>query len=550
MMQLASMNLSNRIWPVMPINEGVNIDLQFLILEVKKQAQASLSMAKKPTAKKVARIIAREDYIDNLKNTLVNKSYFHIHRQVDELRQMNYFKTLITISYNLERCANFFEAISSQLMHVQDIENLNDFKISPAYNIIFRVLDLIYPSFSNNDLDMAQKICDYEQELDDFYDAAFILIRNNLHQRHQIDDMLIILNIVRYLERTGDSFLNIGEAIFNINVGEKMGISQFRDLRKGLESQAIDIRENHVEFLSIMNTRSGSRVAKIKSDGCEPKSVFYKKGAKGKIDEELAGLALWEKKFPGMTPEVLWYKTRKKHATLLLEFIEGEDLLNLLINQRDKADRALTILTEQLTLLWNKSKKKRVTKSTYISQLKKRKLDVQFVHGNLFTLDEDIDKLMQDAKRIEKNLKTPFSTLVHGDFNVDNIIFQSETDNMFLVDVHRSGYGDYAQDISVFLVSNFRVPIFSIDVRSRLNEANQRVFECALAFAKKNEDKTFEARLALGLFRSLITSTRFLLDQSFSEAMFQRAVLILREILAEKDHLDQFSLNPSYFTYQ
>jgi hypothetical protein len=100
------------------------------------------------------------------------------------------------------------------------------------------------------------------------------------------------------------------------------------------------------------------------------------------------------------------------------------------------------------------------------------------------------------------------------------------------------------------LVSNFRVPIFSIDVRSRLNEANQRVFECALAFAKKNEDKTFEARLALGLFRSLITSTRFLLDQSFSEAMFQRAVLILREILAEKDHLDQFSLNPSYFTYQ
>ncbi len=56
----------------MPIDEGVNTDLQFLVLEVKKQARASQSMVEKPTEKKLAKIKVREDYVENLKNTLEN----------------------------------------------------------------------------------------------------------------------------------------------------------------------------------------------------------------------------------------------------------------------------------------------------------------------------------------------------------------------------------------------------------------------------------------------------------------------------------------------
>lgn len=534
----------------MPINEGVKVDLQFLILEVKKQARASLSVIEKPTVKKVDKIQAREDYIDSLKNTLVNKSYYNIHQPVEGVRQLNYFKTLITIAHNLERCADFFDNISHQMVSIEDAHNVSPFKLRSAYAVIFRALDLIYPSFSNNDLDGAQKICDCEQELDDFYDEAFRRIRQNLHQKLHVDDMLNVLGIVRYLERVGDCFLHIGEAILNINVGEKMGIREFRDLRKGLESQSIDIRAGHVEFHPIMNTRSGSRVAKIVANGSDNRAVFYKEGATSKINEEVAGLDLWQKRFPGVTPQVLWYNARKDHATILLEYIDGEDLLEILINRRSRAERALTILTEQLTLLWDTSRKNKPVKCESINQLLKRKGDVQFVHGDLFGLEDEIDSLLTETRRIEKSLKAPFATVIHGDFNVDNIIFQQGTDKMYFVDVHRSRYGDYAQDISVFLVSNIRVPIFSSDVRQHLNNANRRVFDCAASYAKKHKDTTFEARVGIGLFRSLITSTRFLLDQSFSEIMLQRAVVVLREVLAQKDDLSKFKLNPDYFTYQ
>ena len=40
----------------MPIDEGVNVDLQFLIIEVKKQARASLSYLEKPTRGKLKKI--------------------------------------------------------------------------------------------------------------------------------------------------------------------------------------------------------------------------------------------------------------------------------------------------------------------------------------------------------------------------------------------------------------------------------------------------------------------------------------------------------------
>lgn len=534
----------------MPIDEGVNIDLQFLILEVKKQARASQSVIEKPTPAKINKIRNREDYVDNLKNTLENKSYFNIHRHVGEERQMNYFKALITIASNLERCADFFEHIADQMTHVKDPENFREHDLRRYYLVINKALDLIYPAFTEHDLDIAQRICDYEQDLDDYYDESFAQIRSQLRQRRHVDDMLTLLNIIRYLERVGDSFLNIGEAILDIHVGEKMGIKQFRNLRKGLESLGIDIRSRHVEFKPIMNTRSGSRVAKIIANGDDTTTVFYKEGARDKIDEEVKGLKLWHDKFPGTTPNVLYHDTsRKNHATILLEYIDGVDLLEILIKRKGKLDQALNLLTERQKLVWSTCRKDKPARIDYVNQLLKRKTDIQSVHGNLFDLDKDLDELTDRAKKLERHMKAPFSTLIHGDFNVDNIIFSLPENKMFYVDVNRSGYGDYVQDVSVFLVSNFRIPIFSRDVRQRLNEANHRMFDAALDFAKQNKDETFEARVALGLFRSLITSTRFLFDKSFSTDMFDRATLILQELMAHEDDLGKYRLTREYFTY-
>ncbi|MDB4068442.1 phosphotransferase [Pseudomonadales bacterium] len=534
----------------MPIDEGLNVDLRFLILEVKKQARASASVVDKPSPAKIKKINVREHFIDNLKDTLESKCYFNIHRE--EEGQINQFRAIITIAVNLERCADFFISIANQMSHVKEPEEFLEFNIKRYYQVIYKAIDAIYPALSENNLELAQTICDYEQVLDDYYNETAALIRAKLHQPGKVDDLLTLLAIAQYLERVGDSFLNIGEAILDIRLGEQLGILQFRNLQKGLASQNININDSNIQFKPIMNTRSGCRVARISlttADSGE-QALFYKEGAVDKIEDEVRGLALWQEKFPGLTPKIVWHEAKKNSATMLLEYIEGDDLLKILINGGSRLDQAMEMLTKQQMQVWKKSHKNKAVKSDYVTQLLSRRSDIQSVHPGLFEASHGLDLMIKEARKIERQLPAPFSTLIHGDFNADNIIFQFDQPQMYYVDVHRSGYGDYVQDVSVFLISNLRVPLFSSEVRQRLNMANQGMYECAASYAVRQKDKMFQARLALGLFRSLITSTRFVFDKKFSAELIDRAKLIVDDLKAHEGKLNRFKINPEYFLYR
>jgi phosphate uptake regulator len=531
-----------------PIDEGINTDLRFLLLEVRKQAKASLAAIERPTAKKLEKIRIREDYIDNLKNTIENKSYFNIHQQ--EEGQMNGFRAVITIASNLERCADFFKAIAEQMEYVKDPENFQQFELRRYYRVIYRAIDAIYPALTEHNLDLAQKICDYEETLDEYYKESHQKIKANLQQRRKVGDMLALLDIVRYLERAGDSFLNIGEAIFDIHVGEKMGIVQFKNLRRGLESLNVDISTDAIEFTPIMNTRSGCRVAKISiPNRADQRPVFYKEGLTEKVKADIVGLKFWQQKFPGKTPKILWDNTRKDHTILLMEYIDGDDLMAIMLKPRADLDRALQMLGSNASRIWLKAKRDRGQKPDFVNQLSRRKDDVESVHSALFDLDH-LDEMLDRARNIESKLRVPFTTLIHGDFNADNILIQLEQKKVYYVDVHRSKYGDYVQDVSVFLVSNIRLPIFSSDVRARLNSANRAMYACGASFAARQKDPWFDARLALGLFRSLITSTRFIFDKSFSSALYDRAELILNTLEQHDTDFKKFKLTEELFLYE
>ena len=88
------------------------------------------------------------------------------------------------------------------------------------------------------------------------------------------------------------------------------------------------------------------------------------------------------------------------------------------------------------------------------------------------------------------------------------------------------------QDVSVFMVSNYRLQILDAPLRRRILGVAQDFYGFARRFARKAGDDTFELRLALGLARSFATSTRFILDQSLAQAMFLRARHLIELVLA------------------
>ena len=90
------------------------------------------------------------------------------------------------------------------------------------------------------------------------------------------------------------------------------------------------------------------------------------------------------------------------------------------------------------------------------------------------------------------------------------------------------------KDISVMLVSNFRLPIFDQAIRERLNWAMDSLYRFAAGFALENDDHLFQARMAMAMARSFFTSTRFELNVPFAKEMFHRARYLLERIAAHE----------------
>jgi hypothetical protein len=91
---------------------------------------------------------------------------------------------------------------------------------------------------------------------------------------------------------------------------------------------------------------------------------------------------------------------------------------------------------------------------------------------------------------------------------------------------------DYVQDISVFMVSIYRLQILDLQLRRRILSLARDFYRFASRYASKVGDEGFELRLGLGLARSFATSTRFILDKSLARAMFLRSRFLLEQIVA------------------
>jgi aminoglycoside phosphotransferase len=299
--------------------------------------------------------------------------------------------------------------------------------------------------------------------------------------------------------------------------------------------QAID----QVQVEKIAETRSGSAINAVSASGNGYDAIF-KDGQKRKLKEERARVRNWHEILPGLAPQILSYHKKGESAALLVEHLAGETFEQILLHGSDQLlQEAFDHLTLTLKQVWDETRTKKPVSADYIKQLTKRLGAVYAVHPQ-FQLPASrigsakiasFDQLLTQCSQLETDLSSPFSVYIHGDFNVDNIIYDPGEGRINFIDLHRSRYMDYLQDVSVFMVSNYRLQVFDPRVRSRIAELCEAFYRFVRAYARKRGDESFELRLSLGLIRSLTTSTRFILDKSLSRAMFFRAIYLMERLL-------------------
>lgn len=291
------------------------------------------------------------------------------------------------------------------------------------------------------------------------------------------------------------------------------------------------------------------------SSSRKPQLAIYKDGEQKKLREERDGVESWHRIYPGVAPQILTYKKKGDSAALLIEHLNGVTFDQIVLNATEpQRKQAITALASTLTAIWDNTHRDEPVKAGFIPQLKKRLPSVYELHPSFKEGKTQIcghqlagfETLLDNAASLEEKLPPPFSVFIHGDFNVDNILYNARKDKINFIDLHRSKYMDYVQDVSVFMVSNFRLQVMDREARRQIFHQITDFYTLMSEFASERNDKTFDARLAIGLARSFVTSTRFILDRNMARSLYLKAHYILRQLSSvDVGNAGQFRLNIS-----
>lgn len=534
--------------------EGLSENFKFIILEVEGQINATLAFLKSPSRALFEKVESRDDYIDNLKTIIENKCYSRLHtdKHLDK-REVNRIRALQTISVNLERIADYCVNIVRQMGYLTDHSFLRETDYLPIFAEIQEALKKILPAFERDDLPWALSICRAEFELDRMYKEVFDRVLTELGTGRDAQSHITVIFIFRYLERIGDSLLNIGEALIFSTIGEKIKITQFDALQRTLSSSGFQGSLQDIDFQAIWGSRSGCRIGKVDAvpdkkgqagQGVDTHGSIYKEGSVTKIKQERANIERWSTIFPNLVPQIYGYHEEGNNASLLVEFLRGCTMDEVLLTgEEELARNALFILFQTLREIWDKTRNNTPIPTDYIAQLRSRLPSILQVHPELdrhelhvgSTKIASTSELLQICEELEHEFEAPFSVFIHGDFNVNNIVYDHVQQAVRYIDLYRSRDFDYVQDASVFIVSNFRMPIFEPSLRQRLNWTIHEFYAFTAGFAGQNKDETFEARMGFALARSFYSSARYELNFTFAKEMFLRAHFLMEKLVAHKD---------------
>ncbi len=525
----------------MCIPKNIRDNLHFIIAEINSQLSRLQSYFDSVSPTDAKHILERSGYVYNLKTRIHNSclnetAKFKKSNRSEKLK----FRSLEFIATDLERIAELCRECIKQMQPMHDVSILQPGACNALLERLIQGVGSIETAIYENDTRLALKIGNVEKKLEHDFNKLLKQYAGPFKKNKSSVDLISSLFVARSISQMGDALLNISEAIISSNLGQPVNIDRYYSLQASVAQLEMDEGLSSLKIDSIAETRSGSKISGILNAEDNDCLAIFKDGEKRKLKEERQGVESWHEIYPGLAPKILSYKKSGQSASLLIEHLAGFTFEQIILQDSPLLmNEALVSLGETLKSVWKETRSSRKVPANFMQQLSKRLHDVYVIHPE-FCQGENIicgyklpafDLLLENALEYESNIKVPFSVYIHGDFNVDNIIYDPVEKHINFIDLHRSKYMDYVQDVSVFMVSNYRLQVLDTRLRKRIMKLAQDFYLIARSYARKTGDNNFEIRLALGLARSFVTSTRFILDKSLARAMFLRARYLIERVL-------------------
>jgi len=522
------------------VPKTIRENLHFLCAEIDGQLIQLEAFFREPTAATARRIMDRAGYAHNLKTRILSACVRRMAAAKKSDREHLTLRSLEFVATDLQRLSNLAR---QSLRHVERIDSFATLLPERYPAIIDRVrsgVARIEEALVRSDSERAIEIGQLQDRIEADYRKLFKRYTKDMRNPQvRPDDIANSLLVASEIQRMGDSLKSISEALISANIGQAINFERYFALQSLMSD--LDGSGGELTVETIAETRSGSAISAIRDKKSETVAAVFKAGEKSKVKEERQGVKSWHSIYPGLAPKILSYQKRDQSAALLIEHLPGLTFEHIVLNESDAlCEAALARLSRTLKAIWKQTRTSAPAELASMQQLGKRLGEVRRVHPEFSDRKvrfagealPSLDKLIEEAAAREAAVPAPFSVYIHGDFNVDNIIYDPDEDRIHFIDLHRSRYMDYVQDVSVFMVSNYRLQVLDRDTRRRIAEVTREFYRAARSFARKQGDDTFEYRLALGLARSFASSTRFIFDKSHARRMWLRARYLIERALA------------------
>ena len=116
--------------------EAIQENLRFLIIEVEKQLERTAQYVKEPDRELLQAVIAGDDYVDNLKDTIQSKVFVTAARSIIDDPVVRLLRAYEVVAVNLERISDFCEHVVVQVGYVEDQNVAKSYDFEPFFDEI------------------------------------------------------------------------------------------------------------------------------------------------------------------------------------------------------------------------------------------------------------------------------------------------------------------------------------------------------------------------------------------------------------------------------
>lgn len=271
-----------------------------------------------------------------------------------------------------------------------------------------------------------------------------------------------------------------------------------------------------------------------------PQCYWVKTAAPTRIHRERLHTLLWQHIVPGIVPPVLKYSPQMMVTPWLPGQTLAEVVTHALLNERITAASALSGSLAGVFWLWARTAQQARTAMpgtqmpTFTSDLFTRLPSALARHPWLakehWPGGQQPGPSLCAFAQLEARHAPALTVWCHGDFNLDNILNAPATTPggppLFLVDLHRSHWGDPVRDAATLAVSCARLPdVFarwrtSQDLWPRIQTIQAAIFHQLRGLFP--DDRGLPLRWQLGLARYYWTSTRLVADAAHARWLWMQ----------------------------